>query len=107
MGKAKNKSRITSTCSKDVFAAVYSTVIRRIYTSLYSVKLNTKLAKAFSCRQCQICKDDVDETKCLPFRQVKILPLRAFKEQLHISAKLVKDRVLPAINIIMCLSLTG
>ncbi len=98
---------MTSTCSNNVLAEVYSAMIRRIYTSLYGIKLGTKLAKAFCCRQSRICRDNVGEAKCLPFSQVKTLPFRTFKEKLHIGAKLVESRGVIAIGIKMCLSLTG
>lgn len=67
IGEASSKSRITFICSNNIFAKVYNTVICRIYTLLYSIKLNIKLAKVFFCKQSCICGDNIGETKCLPF----------------------------------------
>ncbi len=98
---------MTSTCLNNILAEVYSAMICRIYTLLYGIKLGTKLAKEFYCRQSRICRDNVGKAKCLPFSQVKTLPIRSFKEKLHIGAKLVKSRGVTAIGIKICLSLTG
>lgn len=86
---------------------MYNAVIYRIYTSLYSIKLNTKLPKTFYYRQSRICEDDIGEAKYLPFSQVEMLLLGTLKKQLHIYAKLVKSRRITAISIIMRLSLIG
>ncbi len=80
---------MTSTCLNDVLTEVYNAVICKIYTLLYGIKLNTKLIKAFCCRQSRICRDDIGEAKYLLFCQVKILSFRTFEKQLHISTKLV------------------
>lgn len=106
VGKAGSKSRIISTSSDDVFTKIYSAVIYKIDTSLYNIKLNTKLLKAFSYRQSQICRNDISKARYLLFSQIKMLPLKALKEQLHISIKLVKGRSVTTINIIIQFSLT-
>ena len=50
VGEAGRKSRVTSTCSDDFLAKVYSAAICRIYASLYSIKLGTEFTDAFGCR---------------------------------------------------------
>ena len=106
MDKASNKSKMISTCSNNVFAEIYNTIICKIYILLYNIKLSTKLLKAFCCRQNRIYRNDISKAKCLPFSQVETLPFRALKKQLHICAKLVKSRNTIAISKIMRLSLT-
>lgn len=86
---------------------VYNFIIYKIYTLLYSVKLNRKLTKIFNYRQSRICRDNISKIKYLSFSQVKTLQLRTLKKQLHIGTKLVKVRSITMIGIIMCLSLTG
>ena len=106
MGEA-SRSRMTFTFSNDILAEMYNTVICRIYTLLYGIKLSIKLPKAFCYRQIWICGNNIDEDKYLPFGQIETLPLGALKEQLYIYAKLVKGRNVIAIGIIMRLGLTG
>ncbi len=62
--------------------------------------------KVFCCRQSRICRDDIGEANCLPFSQVKTLLLGTLEKQLHVGAKLGKDRSVTVIGIIMHLSLT-
>ena len=47
VGKAGGKCGMASTGPDDVLSEVYSAVIYRIHTSLYSIKLCTELTKAF------------------------------------------------------------
>ena len=98
---------MTSIYLNNIFAEVYNAVIRKIYISLYDIKLSTKLAKAFYYRQSRICRNNVSEVKCLLFSQIKTLPLKAFKKKLYIGAKLVKNRDVITIGIKMHMSLTG
>ena len=107
MDKAVSKSKITSIYSNNVFAEMYSAMICKIYTLLYDIEPSTKLLKAFCYRQSRIYGDDIDTAKYLPFNQVEILLLGALKEQLYICTKLVKNRSITSISIIIRLSLTG
>lgn len=61
------RSKMTFTCSNNVFARVYSTMICRIYILLYSYMLSIKLLKVFDCKQDEICGDDIYKSKFLPF----------------------------------------
>lgn len=48
-GKAGGKCRMTSASSDNDFTKMYSTIISRIYISLYGIKLDTKFTNAFGC----------------------------------------------------------
>lgn len=88
-----------------MFLQRYNVVICKIYISLYDIRLSTKLANVFCYRQSRIFRNNVDKAKYLSFGKVKTLLLEILKEQLNIGAKLVKDRNVPAISIIMRLNL--
>ena len=81
-------------------------MIYKIDTLLYDIKFNIKLLKIFGYRQSEICRDNINKAKYLLFSQIKTLLLGTFKKLLHINTKLVKNRSIIIISVIVCLSLT-
>lgn len=104
VGEFSNKSKMTFTGSNDIFTKIYNTMIYRINTLLDGMIFDTKLSKVFSYGWSGICKDNISETKYLLFSQINTLLFSAFKKQLHISIKLVKNRSSTTISIIIHLS---
>lgn len=92
MNIVANKSNITFRKSNDVFGKLHNSVICKIQTLLYNMKLSKKLTKAFSFRCLMFYWDDIRQANNLSLCEIKTLSFESFERWLYIYKKLLKNR---------------